>query len=119
MKTLIQLVVGLALISLLTAGCGGGKGEAGSGQGQPESLFSCSYKISPGNFVRNLKALTAPAAGESNQQLLLRFFKENNVAIEPPAAVLLDEMGNRLLVRVPETEKEKVEALVGKIQKLQ
>ena len=117
MKTILTATLALGLICTGAIGCKPhNNDQAGAGTNQPEHLFTRSYKIATATFVGNLKNLAAPKAGESNQQLLIRYFKENNVVIEPPAALLLDEQGNRLLVRASETDKDKIQALFDKIQ---
>ena len=37
--------------------------------------------------------------------------------METPADVIIDEIGKRVLVRAPETQKEKVQALFDRIEK--
>lgn len=118
MKKLLTVALSLGLLLSGAVGCKKNKPEAAdTSEAQGIPLFSQSYPADPATFVPNLKRLAAPRGGESNQNLLARFFKENNIAIDPPAAVFLDEGGKRLLVRAPQSDKEKVQALVERIQK--
>ena len=118
MKTLLTVAISLGLLFTGTVGCRKHNNEAAdTSQAQGVSLFSRSYPINTATFVGNLRRIAAPKGRESNQDLLIRFFKENGVAMDPPAALLLDEGGNRLLVRAPEPEKDKVQALFARIQK--
>ena len=115
MKTIFALVLSLGLIFILGAGCkkqSDGKIETGQA-----NQFTQSYKIESKIFIANLRRLATPKAGESTQALLLRFFLENGVNMEPPSAVMLDEKGNRLLVRAAEPERQKIQALFERIQK--
>jgi len=115
MKTIIALVLGLGLIFTTGTGCkkqSDGKIETGQA-----NQFTQSYKIETKTFIANLRRLAAPKPGEANQALLLRYFVENGVAMEPPSAVMLDEMGSRLLVRAAEPERQKIQALFERIQK--
>ena len=115
MKVAIALVLSLSLIFAVGTGCkkkSDGKAETGQA-----NQFTHSYKIDTKIFTANLRKLAAPKPGESTQALLLRYFVENGVAMEPPSAVMLDEMGNRLLVRAAEPERQKIQALFERIEK--
>ena len=48
---------------------------------------------------------------ESNQALLVRYFKNNQVVVEKPGSVLLDEKGNRLVIRTTKTQHEEIRKL--------
>ncbi len=118
MKTLLTVAVSLGLLCTAGLGCKKQNNEtADASQAQGVSLFSRSYPINSATFAANLRRVAAPKGRESNQDMMVRFFKENGITVDPPAAVLLDEGGNRLLVRAPESEKEKVQALFERIQK--
>jgi len=115
MKPTTALILGLVLIFTTGTGCkkqSDGKTETGQAH-----QFTQSYKIETKTFIANLRRLAAPKAGESNQALLLRYFVESGVAMEPPSAVMLDEIGNRLLVRAAEPERPKIQALFERIEK--
>ena len=92
---------------------GGPTNETTTASGEP--LLSRSYKISADTFVRNLKQLAPPKSGESNQDLLTRFFKDKHIEIQKPAAVFLDEKKDRLLVRMTKADQDKVELLIQMI----
>jgi len=110
MKSLLVLLLGLSLV--LPSFCGS-TNETTTASGA--HLLTRSYKISPDAFVQNLKKLAPPKSGESNQQLLVRFFKENHIEILKPAAVFLDEKKERLLVRTTQTDMDQIESLIQKI----
>lgn len=117
MKTILTVAISLGLLFTGAVGCKKHNNEAAdTSQAQGVSMFSRSYPITTATFVAKLRQIAAPKGRESNQDLMIRFFKENGITIDPPAAVLLDEGGNRLLVRAPESEKEKVQALFERIQ---
>ena len=117
MKKLLMMATMLALVFGDTLGCKKHDAASGSaGQGQAP-MFTQSYSIDAKAFVANLRRIATPKERESNQELLLRFFKENNVAMDPPAALLVDENGNRLLIRAPESEKARIQTLFQKIQR--
>jgi hypothetical protein len=81
-----------------------------------EPLLTRSFdKFDIGTFVHNLRQLAPPKQGESNQALLLRYFKENNVEVEKPGAVFLDEKGKRLLVRAAKAQLDRIQALFERI----
>jgi hypothetical protein len=72
------------------------------------------YKIKSETFLPSLKELagaTPNNVDESNQALLVRYFKNNHVVVEKPGSVLLDEKGNRLLIRTTKTQQEEIRKL--------
>jgi hypothetical protein len=82
-----------------------------------EQMFTRSYKISTEKFVRNLhKWAPAPIEGESNHDLLVRFFKENNVDITTPSALLLSGDDVTVYVRSSEKILNKIPSLINKIE---
>ena len=115
MKRAIGLLLSLGLIFCGLTGCkkpSDGKPESGQA-----NQFTQSYKIESKTFIANLKRIAAPKPGESNQALLLRCFVENGVIMEPPSAVMLDEISSRMLVRATESERQKIQALFERIVK--
>src|SRR5206468_3719911 len=110
MKTLLTLIIGFTLIFNSYGGAGN---ETTSAPGEP--LVNVSYHVSTETFVRNLKQLAPPKSGESNQDLLLRFLKENKVEIQKPAAVLLLEKKGRVLAHMTQADQHKIELLVMKV----
>jgi hypothetical protein len=114
LKTLIitALIAGL----VFTGFCGTISETNSSVQAQQELLFSRSYEITTETFVSSLKHLAGVKEGESNTQMLFRFFKENDVVLEPPESVFLNEEQNKLFVRSTETHQNKIERLVLAIQ---
>ena len=84
-------------------------------QTQQEQLLTRRYKIDNETFVQNLKHLAGIKEGESNMQMLLRFFKQNGIEIERPATIFWDHVGG-LFVRSTEANQNKIEKLVMTIQ---
>ena len=115
MKTAIAFILSLSLI--LSGGAGCKKQTDGKAETGQANQFTQSYKIEGKTFVANLRRIAAPKPGESLQALILRFFVENGVTMEPSSAVILDEMGNRLLVRATEPDRQKIQGLFERIQK--
>src|SRR5258705_4257254 len=105
MKTLLTLVIGFALV--LTS-----FGDPPKDTSSAERLLTRVYKINANTFVRGLKQLAPPKTGEANQDLLLRFLKENHVEIQK---AYLDEQNDRLAVRTTQVDLDKIDALVQKI----
>jgi hypothetical protein len=95
--------------------CGTTNETNNAAQTQPEKLFSRSYKITTETFVSNLKNLAGAKEGESDFQILLRFFKENDIEIRPPESIFLSEEKNRLFVRSTEAHQDKIERVVAAI----
>jgi len=115
MKTIIILGLGAGMMLAGITGCKKqSDGHAETGQA---NQFTQSYKIESKAFIAKLRRITPPQPGESNQALLLRCFIENNVVMDPPSAVLIDEIGNRVLVRATESERQKIQALIERIEK--
>lgn len=115
MKTIIAIIVGLGLMLTGVTGCKK-QNDSQSSPGEPK-LFSQSFKVEPRAFTSNLRKIDPPKPGEPDRALLIRFFSENGVSMETPADVIIDEIGKRVLVRAPETQKEKVQALFDRIEK--
>ena len=81
-----------------------------------EPLQTRMYMIKPESFVRNLKQLAPPKSGESNQDLLVRYFKENGIDTQKPRKVVLGEKNDWVFVRAVKREQdEKIEELISKI----
>jgi len=110
MKILLAFILGLGLV-LTSVGAPTNETTTASG----ELLLTRSYKIDTETFVKSLKQLAPPKSGESNQDLLVRFFKENRVETQRPTSVYLDEKRNRLFVRATKIEQDKIQTLFEKI----
>ena len=113
MKTFLTLalITGLAF----TGGCGKTNQANSAVQNQQESLSSRTYTIAA-EFEGNLKHLAGTKEGESNQEMLLRFFKESHIEIKPPEAVFLKEEKNLLFVHATSADQDKIERVVIAIQ---
>jgi len=108
MKTLLTLLLGLGL---LVPNLGGSTTEAFTAS--DDHLVSRFYRIDPDRFVRNLKKSVSLLEGESNQHLLVRFFKENHVELKKPAKVLLDEERSILSLTTTKADHDKIERLLA------
>ena len=78
-------------------------------------MSSRTYTIAA-EFEGNLKHLAGTKEGESNQEMLLRFFKESHIEIKPPEAVFLKEEKNLLFVHATSADQDKIERVVIAIQ---
>jgi hypothetical protein len=114
MKTLlaITLIVGLPFAGF----CGTTNETNNASQTQSEQLLSRHYKITAETFVSNLKNLAGTKEGESNIQILLRFFKQNRIEIKNPESIFWNERINQLFVRATEVHQHKIEQIVEAIQ---
>jgi hypothetical protein len=79
------------------------------------------YMIVPDVFFAGLQHLITPKVGESRQQLLIRYFKQQGIYLEDTNAVEIfvqegTETG-RLQVHVTSTDQDKVERLIVQIAK--
>ena len=108
MKALFTLVIGFGLVC---ASFGGSTDQATS----PELLFSRTYKVSTDTFVAHLKHLLPPKSGETDTELLVRFFKQKDVEVKPPESVFLNEQMGMLFARATKSDQDKIEKLVEKI----
>jgi hypothetical protein len=108
-KALFTLTSAFSLVLASLAGSTNETANASS-----DSLQTCEYKIKFDAFVRSLKELASANPNnleESNQALLVRYFRNNQVVVEKPGSVLLDEKGNRLLIRTTKTQQEEIRKL--------
>ena len=110
--TIIGCIVGLITASLLFW----------NHKGNPTSapiIEAHTYMIAPDVFFAGLQHLVAPKTGESPQQLLVRYFKQQNVHLEGTNDVgIFAQEGadtGRLQVRVSAADREKVERLIVQI----
>jgi len=108
MKALFTLVIGFGLVC---ASFGGSTDQATS----PELLFSRTYKVSADTFVAHLKHLLPPKSGETDTELLVRFFKQKDVEVKPPESIFLNEQMGMLFARATKSDQDKIEKLVEKI----
>jgi phenylpropionate dioxygenase-like ring-hydroxylating dioxygenase large terminal subunit len=108
MKTLFTFAIGfgLALASL-----GGSTNQTTSA----DLLEMRTYKVSTDTFVAHLKHLLPPKAGESDTELLVRFFKQKHVEIKPPESIFLNEKMSLLFARATQADQKKIEHLVTEI----
>ena len=84
MKTLLILIAGFGLAFASYAGTTNDTASA-------ELLPMRSYEISSKTFASHLKHLVPPQSGESDQALLLRYFKQHQIELQEPSHVFLDE----------------------------
>jgi hypothetical protein len=113
MKTFFTtaLIVGLPFAGF----CGTTNETNSAAQTQPEQLFTRTYKIDNETFVKNLTHLAGFKEGESQYQMLLRFFKQNGVAIERPVSFFWSHnLG--LYFHATQADLNKIEKLVMAVQ---
>lgn len=110
MKTSLTFLLGL---SLALSGIASPTNE--TIKASQQNLHTRQFKVSTDSLVRNVTRLLPPKAGESNHDLLVRFFKENHVNIQKPATLSLDEKKGLLLVRTSLGDLDKIEELVAQI----
>ena len=115
MQKIITIILGLGLLLAGVTGCKK-KADSPAVAGQ-ENQFTQSINIDPKVFVPSLRGLLPPKPGESSKALLLRYLVENGVAMEPPSDVMVDEIGNRVLVRATESQRQKIKELFDRIEK--
>ena len=72
------------------------------------------YHINGAKFMIHLKQLVTPKHGESNQALLLRYFKEQHIEIRKPATLDLMLEGDLLVVRTTAHDQVEIERLLLK-----
>jgi len=109
MKALLTLTSAFSLVLASFAGSTNEPTTASS-----DRLLVREYKIKSDTFVRSLKQLEVANPndpGESNQALLVRYFKNKQVVVEKPGSVFLDEKGNRLIIRTTKVQQEKIQML--------
>jgi hypothetical protein len=119
MKTLlaIALSVGLPFAGF----CGTTNETNNAAQTQPEQLltrtyvFAHSYKIDKETFVKNLTHLAGFKDGESEYYMLLRFFRQNGVAMEEPTRCSWSQ-NYGLYFQATQTDLNKIEKLMLAIQ---
>ena len=121
MKTLLTAItisIGFVVASIGgTPSVGIVDASIGGSTNQPADIgpkmSSRSYKITPDTFYGSLKHQIVPKDGESDIQLLRRYFQEHHIDLaNPKAAVFLNEKLGRLFVRVTPSDQDKVEQLV-------
>ena len=83
MKALLTFILGFGLV--LTS-FGDQTNEPG-----PDGLYRYSFLVEMESFVKNLKDLAPPKSGESNQELLRRFLKDQGITIKNPKDVFINE----------------------------
>ena len=81
----------------------------------PELLLSRTYYVSTNNFMAHLKHLLPAKAGETDSELVARFFKQKHVDIKPPEAMFFNDKKGLLYVRATQAHQDKIEKLIEKI----
>jgi phenylpropionate dioxygenase-like ring-hydroxylating dioxygenase large terminal subunit len=108
MKALFMFIIGFGLV--LTS-----FGDSTNQTTSADSLEMRSYKVSVDTFVAHLKHLLPPKAGESDTDLLVRFFQQKHVEIKPPESVFLIEQKGAIFARATKSDQKKIEHLVIEI----
>jgi hypothetical protein len=110
-KALFTLIIGTNLILNSFTGESNAITHASA-----EPLDTRIYHVRTETFVQNLKRLATPAkTNETNQELLLRFLKENKIELQKSEAVQLVEKKGIVVARLTSPDQSKLEDLVWKI----
>ena len=108
MKTLFTIIMSLGLVSV---------GMSDTTNAPADSLAGLVQKTyAAGVFVDQLKTQLPPQAGESDYSLVLRYFKQNGIEVQKPAAIFLNGREHQLYVMASKSDQEKIEALIVKLQ---
>jgi type II secretory pathway component HofQ len=112
MKTLFTVLSASVVLGLTAVA------EPTNNQSQgPLQLARRIFKIAPDAFFISVKHRIAPKHGENDEQILVRFFKEQRIDLEShKAVVVLDEKRGMLIIRAPAEDLDRVEALIAKIE---
>jgi hypothetical protein len=105
MKTLITFIIGTGLIVSSFA-------DSAATSAKPPPMYTHVYKLDYGTFVSHLRQLVPPRVGESNEELLLRFAKEQHIKLPKPSSIVLNEKQGWLKVTMPRAVRAKVDKLV-------
>lgn len=111
MKKLLTIIIGLGLICV---GFSETTNAPSSSTSQSTHLSTRIYKAE--TFFTNLKKQMPPQQGETDQQLVLRYFKLNQIEIEKTGAVYVNDRKRELYVRTSPATQDKVETLIAKVQ---
>jgi len=107
MKILLTVIMGFGLIFSSFADQTNGTATA-----EP-SLYTRVFLFTPSSVSR-LQLLLPPKAGESNQELLLRYFKTQHGEIKKPATLVFEEQNKRLMIHATPDALNKIEDLLSK-----
>ena len=110
MKTLF-IIMSFAFVSVGTSQT---TNAPDSSQTQAVPLIERSYKAE--GFIDKVRQLMTPKSGESDFQLLVRFFKQNKIEIQQPEAMFLEGKFHMLFIRATQADQDKIEALITKVQ---
>ncbi len=108
MKALLTLIIGFVSVSVSLAG-------STDQTTSPGLLLSRTYRVSADTFVAHLKHLLPPKPGETDTELLVRFFDLKHIEIKPPESVFLNEQMGMLFARATKSDQDKIEKLINKI----
>ena len=111
MKTLFTIIMSLGLVSVGI--CDSTNQSVDSLQSPLAGLIQRTYAAEP--FVSSLKTQLPPKDGESDYSLVLRYLKQNNIEIQKPGAIFLNEERHQLFVMASKDDQEKIEALISKL----
>jgi hypothetical protein len=108
MKVLFVLVIGFGLVCV---SFGGPADQTTS----PELLLSRHFQVNADTFVAHLKHMLPPKSGETDTELLVRFFKQKHVEIKSPKSVFLNKERGEVFARATEADQNMIEKLIEKI----
>jgi hypothetical protein len=107
MKTLLTVIMGFGLI------CSSLGDQTNDTAAAEPSLYTRVFLFTPSSVSR-LQLLLPPKAGESNQELLLRYFNTQHVEIKKPATLMFEEKNNRLMIHATPDALNKIEDILSK-----
>ena len=102
MKTLLAFIIGFGLAFT----------SFGSSTDQMEQR---TYKVSTKTFLAHLKHRLPPKSGETDTELLVRYFKQKHVEIKPPESIFWNEKMSLIFAKATKPDQGKIEQLVMEI----
>jgi hypothetical protein len=111
MKTLLTIIIGLGLASV---GFSETTNAVDCSHGTVDHLSTRIYDTTA--FFTHLKQQLSPEKGESDQQLVLRYFKQNQIEIAKPEAVFVNDGKHQLYVHTSPADQDKIATLIEKVQ---
>jgi uncharacterized membrane protein YobD (UPF0266 family) len=107
MKTFLTIIMGFGLIFSSLAG------QTNDTATAEPSFYTRVFLFTPSSVSR-LQLLLPPKEGESNQELLLRYFETQHVEIMKPATLVFEEKNKRLMIHATHDTLSKIEDLLSK-----
>ena len=92
-------------------------GETGLKVGS-EWVLSLNYKVAPDALMAHVKAELRPQSGESDDALLVRYFKKNGIEIKSPEYISLNKNAQLLFIQATQSHVARIEPLILKFAKV-